>query len=123
MDYSYLMLEEFQRLEEFSPEYNAELRLLSKRIRRDFWTKENEKKLSQLLRTINKTYKMVLDIIDYFDIGFIYEYINLLAQYCIQICPNLNAEYYNRLVDDIQMENARVIIEGNGRILQHQKMG
>lgn len=27
------------------------------------------------------------------------------------LCPHLNADYYNQLIDDIQMENARVIIE------------
>lgn len=52
MDYSYLMLDELQRLEEFSPEYNAELRLLSKRIRRDFWIKKRKKVI-----TIIKNYK------------------------------------------------------------------
>lgn len=50
MDYSYYMLHELQRLESLSDEYHEELRLLSKRIRRDFWNKNNEDKLSKLTR-------------------------------------------------------------------------
>lgn len=39
------------------------------------------------------------------------EYGKLLAKYCYIICPNLKADYYNQLIDDIQMESARIIIE------------
>ena len=56
MDYSYYMLNELQRLESLSGEYYEELRLLSKRIRKDFWNKNNEGKLSKLLNFMNTTY-------------------------------------------------------------------
>ena len=111
MDYSYYMLRELQRLENLSDEYCEELRLLSKRIRKDFWTKNNEATLSKLLNIINNTYETIFGYIDYFELSCIIEYIKLLAKYCFMICPHLNADYYNQLIDDIQMENARVIIE------------
>lgn len=111
MDYSFMMLEELQRIENLSDEYPEELRFLSKRIRRDFWNKSNEEKLAKLLKLINNAYRMVFDYISYFDLSCIMEYVKLLAKYCIVICPNLDADYYNQLIDDIQIENARVIIE------------
>ena len=54
---------------------------------------------------------MVFNYIGYFDLSCIIEYVKLLAKYCCVICPDLNADYYNQLIDDIQMENARIIIE------------
>lgn len=54
---------------------------------------------------------MVFSCIGYFDLSCIIEYVKLLAKYCCMICPDLNADYYNQLIDDIQMENARIIIE------------
>lgn len=111
MDYSILMLEELQKLEQLSADYKSELRLLSKRIRKDFWRDYNTKKLAYLLNKITSAYQMIFGIIDYFDINCIFEYIDLLAKYCIVMCPHLNGEYYHKLREDIQLENARVIIE------------
>lgn len=111
MDYSIPMLEELQKLEQLSADYKSELRLLSKKIRKDFWRDYNTKKLAYLLNKITSAYQMIFGIIDYFDINCIFEYIDLLAKYCIVICPHLNGEYYHKLREDIQLENARVIIE------------
>lgn len=111
MDYSILMLKELQQLEQLSADYKSELRLLSKKIRNDFWTDFNTKKLAKLLHTITSIYQRIFDIIDFFDISYIYEYVDLLAKYCIMICPHLNSEYYHKLREDIQLENSRVIIE------------
>lgn len=111
MDYSILMLEELQKLEQLSVDYKLELRLLSKKIRKDFWTDFNTEKLAKLLHTITSIYQKIFGIIDYFDISCIYEYVDLLAKYCIVICPHLDGEYYHKLREDIQLENARVIIE------------
>ena len=112
MDYSFLMLEELQKLEQLSEEYSGELRFLSKKIRKDFWNADyNTEKLAKLLQIMNRTYEMIFGYIDYFDLSCIIEYVKLLAKYCYMICPNLNADYYNQLIDDIQMESARIIIE------------
>jgi len=112
MDYSFLMLEELQKLEQLSDEYSGELRFLSKKIRNDLWNVDyNTEKLAKLLQIMNRTYEMIFGYIDYFDLSCIIEYVKLLAKYCYIICPNLNADYYNQLIDDIQMESARIIIE------------
>lgn len=112
MDYSFLMLEELQKLEQLSDEYSGELRFLSKKIRNDLWNVDyNTEKLAKLLQILNRTYEMIFGYIDYFDLSCIIEYVKLLAKYCYIICPNLNADYYNQLIDDIQMESARIIIE------------
>lgn len=112
MDYSFLMLEELQKLEQLSEEYSGELRFLSKKIRKDFWNADyNTEKLAKLLQIMNRTYEMIFGYIDYFDLSCIIEYVKLLAKYCYMICPNLNVDYYNQLIDDIQMESAKIIIE------------
>jgi len=112
MDYSLIMLEELQKLENLSEDYKGELKFLSKKIRKDFWnTDYNTEKLAKLLHIINGTYEMVFNYIGYFELSCIIEYVKLLAKYCCVICPDLNADYYNQLIDDIQMENARIIIE------------
>ena len=99
-------------LENLSEDYKGELKFLSKKIRKDFWnTDYNTEKLAKLLHIINGTYEMVFNCIGYFDLSCIIEYVKLLAKYCCVICPDLNADYYNQLIDDIQMENARIIIE------------
>lgn len=115
MDYSIIMLEELQRLENLSKEYSEELRLLSKRIRKDFWKEHTERQLALLLKEINSVYEMFCKYIKFFDLSCIIEYVRLLAKCCFIICPNLDADYYNKLIDDIQMENARVIIEKQWR--------
>ena len=101
---------ELDKLERFSPKYKAELRLLSKKIRKDLWD-NNDAKLFVLLRVANKsienkypdrnicTYELLEDYVDA---------IKMLGAICI---PKLNVDYYERLADDIQLENARVIIE------------
>ena len=98
IDYSIHMLGELQKLEEMSLEYKGELKYLSKRIRHDIWdvnNAENTEKLAKLLHTINSTYEITFRYIDFFDLSCIIEYVRLLAKYCIFICPNLDADYYN----------------------------
>lgn len=49
MDYSLIMLEELQKLENLSEDYKGELKFLSKKIRKDFWnTGYNTEKLAKL---------------------------------------------------------------------------
>lgn len=111
LDYSFMMLDELNRLENLSTEYREELRFLSKKIRKDFWNSRNEKKLAQLLYCINNTYERIFKYLTYFDLSCILEYVSLLKQYSVICCPELTNEYFEQLLDDIQLENARVIIE------------
>lgn len=111
MDYSIMMLNELQRLENLSEEYRDELFFLSKKIRKDFWNRQNEEKLAKLMKIINNIYESIFNYISYFDLSCIIEYVKLLAKYCVIICPKLDVNYYNKLIDEIQMENARVIID------------
>lgn len=103
------MLHELERLENLSDEYSGALRLLSKRIRKDFWTDKTEKKLAIVLANLNDCYEVVAE----YDFGleYIIQYIKILAKYAVFIKPELKTEYYNELIDDIQIENARGIIE------------
>ena len=105
------MLEELQILEQLSTDYPEELRLFSKRIRNDFWNDCNDRELSYILHKINLIYAAVLSITDFFDLDLIMEYVSLLSKYCNKISPNLDDEYYYKLKEDIQLENARIIIE------------
>lgn len=114
MDYSILMLEELQNLEQLSSEYEIELKYLSNKIRKDFWQYNNPsqtERLSKLLHAINDVYKIFLNFINYFDIEYIYEYVIALGKYCADICPHLDCDYYNKLIDDIQLESAKTFIE------------
>ncbi|RGU44568.1 hypothetical protein DWW65_12215 [Coprococcus comes] len=109
MNNSFRMLHELERLENLSDEYSGALRLLSKRIRKDFWTDKTEKKLAIVLANLNDCYEVVAE----YDFGleYIIQYIKILAKYAVFIKPELKTEYYNELIDDIQIENARGIIE------------
>lgn len=109
MNNSFSMLHELERLENLSEEYTEALRLLSKRIRRDLWTDKTEAKLAIILEKLNDRYEIVAKYD--FDLEYIIQYIKLLAKYVVFIKPELKAEYYNELIDDIQIENARGIIE------------
>lgn len=111
MNYSVVMLRELQKLENLSKDYSGELRFLSKKIRKDFWNDYNTEKLAKLLQVINSTYELIFNNVDCFDLSCITEYVKLLAKYCVIICPNLDAEYYSQLIDEIQLESARIIIE------------
>ena len=109
MNNSFRMLHELERLENLSDEYSGALRLLSKRIRKDIWTDKTEKKLAIVLANLNDCYEVVAE----YDFGleYIIQYIKILAKYAVFIKPELKTEYYNELIDDIQIENARGIIE------------
>lgn len=111
MNYKTKLIGELQVLENFSPEYTAELKLLSKRIRNDMWRADNEEILLKILNKINFVYKVMCDAKSCFDLSFIIEYIKILEKYGVLVCPDLKPEYYNNLIDDIQLEHARVIIE------------
>lgn len=111
MDYSYKILTELERLENFSEKYKRELKFLSGRIRRDIWKGADERYLAGILNSMNNSLEA-----DYPDrvscsIGAVLGYAYTLGKYNIFINPKLDIAYYENLVDDIQLENAKVIID------------
>lgn len=111
INYNNLMLIELQRLENISNEYRAELKYLSKRIRKDLWADHNTEQLYTLLNKMNNIYERMIDFLEYFDLSWIFEYVKILQKYCRRICPTLDDFYYSKLIGEIQLENARVIVE------------
>ena len=55
MDYSYKILIELERLEQFSNVYQSELRFLSKKIRNDIWKDGNDLMLASVLKALNNS--------------------------------------------------------------------
>ncbi len=115
MDYTYKMLTELQTLENLSEEYKQELLFLSRRIRMDIWNDKNAKQLYAVMHAINLVFKTLFEITGYFDLSSIDEYIILLCKYGMLFAPELDASYYNKLIDDLQLENSRLIIEKEWR--------
>lgn len=111
MNFSLAVLEELQILENFSEEYKVELKFLSKKIRKDIWNSSNTEILSKVLGAFNLVFGLIYDNLDYFDLNVIFQYVVSLSKYGFFINPSLDAIYYRQLVDDIQMENARKIVE------------
>lgn len=107
---------ELDKLEKFSPKYEAELRLLSKRIRKDFWDNNDVNLLNLLVfanRSIDKKYPN-RNVCTY---ELLEDYINAIKLFGLLYVPKLNVDYYERLADDIQLENARVVIERDWEII------
>lgn len=111
MDYSIKILEELQRLENLSVEYKGELRYLSKKIRKDFWIDSNTEKLFSLLMRLNIVFDWMTKHTGYFDLSSIIQYVKYLSKYGVFVYPHLDGTYFNELINEIQMENARLIIE------------
>ncbi len=101
---------ELDKLEKFSPKYKAELRLLSKAIRKDFWN-NNDANLLKLLKIANETISKKYPDRDTCTYEMVESYIEVIKILGAIYVPKLRADYYERLADDIQLENARVIIE------------
>ena len=110
MNYAPIILLELDRLERFSDKYKSELMLLSKNIRKKIWTDSGSPFLALLLRTINETFDFYFQDKSKIDLDVICEIICILAKYGLLTNPTLDTEYYHKLLCDIHMENARVII-------------
>lgn len=107
---------ELDKLEKFCPKYEAELRLLSKKIRKDFWDK-NDVNILNFLMSVNKTMNKKYPDRNVCSFELLEEYIDVMKCLGVMFVPKLNAEYYDRLADDIRLENARVIIEEKWEII------
>ena len=101
---------ELERLENFSPKYKAELRLLSKKIRKDFWD-NNDVNLLKLLMLTNEAMDNKFPDRNNCTYEMIEEYIDIIKMLGAVLAPQIGVDYYNKLADEIQLENARVIIE------------
>ena len=104
------IISELDKLENFSPKYKAELRLLSKKIRKDFWN-NNDVNLLNLLVLANRVIDRKYPNRDVCTYGMLEDYIDVIEMLGAIFVPKLTAEYYEKLADEIQLENARVIIE------------
>ena len=114
--YSNKILLELDKLEKFSTKYKAELRLLSKKIRKDFWN-NNDANLLKLLVLVNGVVnKKYLDR-DVCTFELLQDYIDTLKMFGTIYVPNLTEDYYEKLSDEIRLENARVIIEEKWEII------
>lgn len=107
-----MVLDELQNLENMCDEYTGELKFLSKKIRKDIWIcGRNDAILAKMLKTFNIVFECMYGVTDTFDLDTVIEYVLCLCKYGIFINSNLDASYYQKLIDDIQMESARLIIE------------
>lgn len=114
--YSNKILLELDKLEKFSTKYKAELRLLSKKIRKDFWN-NNDANLLKLLVLVNGVVnKKYLDR-DVCTFELLQDYIDTLKMFGVIYVPTLTEDYYEKLSDEIRLENARVIIEEKWEII------
>lgn len=101
---------ELDKLEKFSPKYEAELRLLSKKIRKDFWDNNDANLLKLLLLANGIVDKKYTDRNDC-TYELLDDYIDILSKFGAIYVPKLTADYYENLSDEIRLENARVIFE------------
>lgn len=114
--YSNKILLELDKLEKFSTKYKAELRLLSKKIRKDFWN-NNDANLLKLLVLVNgDVNKKYLDR-DVCTFELLQDYIDTLKMFGAIYVPKLTEDYFEKLSDEIRLENARVIIEEKWEII------
>lgn len=107
---------ELDKLEKFSPKYEAELRLLSKKIRKDFWN-NNDANLLKLLTLANGIVNKKYPDRDVCTYELLNDYIGILEKFGAVYVPKLTADYYENLSDEIRLENARVIIEDKWEII------
>lgn len=110
----YQVLLELDALEKLSDEYSYEMHYLSKRIRRDIWEiGTNSKKLSFFLSKFNAVFLCIDSIIDegFFSLYTIMEYIRCLSKYSVFYNNKLSAEYFEELINDVQLTNAARLIE------------
>lgn len=100
-----------ERLETFYGRYKVELKFLSKKIRRDIWKDGNDFVLAETLKSLNDSFEATYPDKAYCTIDTVLDYVCTLGKYNVFINPNLDAEYYDKLIDAILLENAKVIID------------
>lgn len=109
------VLVELEKLEKLSTNYAYELKYLSKRIRQDFWIPGvNSEKLAYFLNKVTTVFAWISDIVGmdtFYSLDTVIEYVKIIAKYSIFYNPLLDADYFNQLICDIQLESAAALIE------------
>lgn len=111
---NYDPLIELDKLEKLSLEYAFELEYLSKRIRNDIWIiDKNSQKLAFVLSKINMAFSYIDAIIgkDYYTLDTVIEYIKCLSKYSFIYSPHINPNYFDELINDVQLKGAEHIVE------------
>lgn len=108
------MLSALDALEKLSDDYSYEMKYLSKRIRLDIWNNGvNSKQLAFVIDKINCVFSVLSSVTGrkFFSLDTVIEYVRCLAKYQILYSKSLDTNYFNDLINDIQLKSAEKIIE------------
>lgn len=111
--YELLILVELHKIERFSSQYEQELKCLSRCIRRYIWKEENEDNLWCYLKIINIVFEeseKAAAIDDFWGLGRIITYTKCLCACCGELKTD-KREVLNKIIDSIQIANAKVALE------------
>lgn len=117
-DYEFVLYQ-LDILENLSKEYKNELMFLSRKIRDDIWQIDiNTKQLGYFLQKINNVFSLFNKILGsegFYSLNTVIEYVKCLAKYSCFYAPNLPHFYFNELVNDLQLDSAKRIIDKQWR--------
>lgn len=107
-----LILDELQKLENLSSEYEPVLMLISKRIRRDLWQSgNNDAILYKMLSECRKQFDIDYKYIGKYTEDMFIDYIMSIKQYSVFLGVHIQPYYFEKFVSDVRLENSRNIIE------------
>lgn len=110
-DYFSLVLNELDVLEKFSYDYVRELRVISKFVRKNLFGNETDKNLYEILHRLNQVMKLFSDVIGvdiFWNCTTVMVYASLICKYEVCLIDKLDI---NKLIDDVQITNAKKIID------------
>ena len=111
-NYNMLILDELQKLENLSSEYEPILMLISKRIRRDLWQSgNNDAILYKMLSECRKQFDIDYKYIGKYTEDMFIDYIMSIKQYSVFLGVHIQPYYFEKFVSDVRLENSRNIIE------------
>lgn len=111
-NYNMLILDELQKLENLSSEYELILMLISKRIRRDLWQSgNNDAILYKMLSECRKQFDVDYKYIGKYTEDMFIDYIMSIKQYSVFLGVHIQPYYFEKFVSDVRLENSRNIIE------------
>lgn len=116
-NYKDLLLHELFRIEHFSKSYENELRVLSKNIRKYLWNYNNHrcsKVLYNILHRMNDCMELFSACIsddDFWNLNFIIDYFLTVVEYEDVLDVNISRKIVDKVIDELQVENAKKIIE------------
>ena len=111
-NYNMLILDELQKLENLSSEYEPILMLISKRIRRDLWQSgNNDAILYKMLSEGRKQFDIDYKYIGKYTEDMFIDYIMSIKQYSVFLGVHIQPYYFEKFVSDVRLENSRNIIE------------